>query len=130
MTLRFGGITFLPQSRGLTQFEYCQFPGRTNGYAVTQSHTLDPGQVYLTDVGAYSNAISPYGTFDMGGDVWQFGDTVVSFASTLTAVQMGGPWDLVPAIRPPAFPNSAPLAARTTSASGWSRFRSPAASRC
>ena len=30
---------------------------------------------YLTDVGAYSSSLSPFGSFDMGGDVWQWNDT-------------------------------------------------------
>ena len=28
----------------------------------------------LTDVGAYTGTTSPYGVFDMGGDVWQWND--------------------------------------------------------
>ena len=33
------------------------------------------GPPYLTDVGAYTDSASPYGAFDMGGDVWQLTET-------------------------------------------------------
>jgi formylglycine-generating enzyme required for sulfatase activity len=43
--------------------------GYNDGYAVTGSITLDPNTNYLTDVGAYSSAVSAYGTFDQNGNV-------------------------------------------------------------
>lgn len=47
-----------------------------SGYAVTGSTTVDPNQNYLTDVGAYTSSASPYGAFDMGGDVSQWNETL------------------------------------------------------
>lgn len=44
----------------------------TGVYAVTQSSDLDAGQNYLTDVGAFSGSGSFYGTFDQGGNLWEW----------------------------------------------------------
>jgi formylglycine-generating enzyme required for sulfatase activity len=40
-------------------------------YAVTQSGTPEP-QNYLTDVGAFSNSASAYGTYDQGGNLFEW----------------------------------------------------------
>ena len=45
-----------------------------NGFSVTQSGDNDPNQNYLTDVGAFSNSGSFYGTFDQSGNVFQWND--------------------------------------------------------
>jgi sulfatase modifying factor 1 len=44
------------------------------GYSVTQSGDYDGFQNYLTDVGAFTNSVSFYGTFDQSGNVWQWND--------------------------------------------------------
>jgi sulfatase modifying factor 1 len=41
--------------------------------SVTQTG-IDLSQNYLTDVGAFSNSPSPYGTFDQDGNVWEWND--------------------------------------------------------
>jgi formylglycine-generating enzyme required for sulfatase activity len=46
--------------------------GYNDGYAVTGSTTLVSSQNYLTAVGAYVNSPSYYGTFDQGGNVWEW----------------------------------------------------------
>jgi formylglycine-generating enzyme required for sulfatase activity len=46
----------------------------TTGYAVTHSTTEDFSTDYLTDVGAYSSSPGPYGTYDQGGDVFQWNE--------------------------------------------------------
>jgi Sulfatase-modifying factor enzyme 1 len=47
--------------------------------AVTGSTFFCDGcQNYLTDVGAYTLSTSPYGTFDQGGNVWEWNETHVS----------------------------------------------------
>ena len=43
-------------------------------YSVTQSSIYSITQNYLTDVGAFSGSGSFYGTFDQGGDVYQWND--------------------------------------------------------
>lgn len=44
------------------------------GYAVTGSSAFIRSQNYLTDVGSYASAISPYGTYDQGGNVWEWNE--------------------------------------------------------
>jgi sulfatase modifying factor 1 len=43
-------------------------------YSVTQLRDYDPSQNYLTDVGAFSNSASFYGTFDQSGNVYEWND--------------------------------------------------------
>jgi len=43
-------------------------------FAVTQSATIDPNQNYLTNVGAFTNSASYYGTFDQSGNVYEWND--------------------------------------------------------
>lgn len=40
-------------------------------YSVIQGSNLFASQNHLTDVGAFSNSASPYGTFDQGGNLWE-----------------------------------------------------------
>lgn len=49
-----------------------------NGYAVTGSTTYSSSQNYLTEVGAYEFSSSPYGTFDQGGNVWEWNEALIS----------------------------------------------------
>ena len=42
--------------------------------------TID-GPYHRTEVGAHENSDSPYGTFDQGGNVWEWNDTVVTGSS-------------------------------------------------
>jgi formylglycine-generating enzyme len=43
-------------------------------YSVTQLSTTSASQNYLTDVGAFTNSASFYGTFDQSGNVFQWND--------------------------------------------------------
>ena len=52
--------------------------GYNDGYAVTGSTSYSSSQNYLTDVGAYTSATSPYGTFDQGGNVWEWNEALIS----------------------------------------------------
>jgi formylglycine-generating enzyme len=48
-----------------------------SGYATTGTELFYYDQNYLTDVGAYTASASPYGAFDMGGDVFQWNETLI-----------------------------------------------------
>jgi len=48
--------------------------GNGTPYSVTGGTTIDPNQNYLTDVGAFTNSGSPYGTFDQGGNLYEWID--------------------------------------------------------
>ncbi|MEN6451389.1 MAG: PEP-CTERM sorting domain-containing protein, partial [Thermoguttaceae bacterium] len=65
------------------------FRDKTHGYSVTGSTSNDPSQDYLTDVGAYPNSLSAYGTLDQGGELWQWND---QFYSTSLRCVRGGYW--------------------------------------
>ncbi|EDY16888.1 hypothetical protein CfE428DRAFT_5517 [Chthoniobacter flavus Ellin428] len=45
-------------------------------YSVTQSNVYDTNQNYLTNVGAFTNSASAYGTYDQNGDVNNWNDAV------------------------------------------------------
>jgi formylglycine-generating enzyme required for sulfatase activity len=53
------------------------FHDSVHGYSVTGS-IYNSSQNYLTDVGAYPNSLSAYGTLDQGGDVWQWNEADIS----------------------------------------------------
>jgi len=55
--------------------------GYNDGYAATGSAIYDLKQNYLTDVGSFLEAASPYGTFDQGGNVWEWADDFVGAGS-------------------------------------------------
>jgi len=54
-----------------------------------QIPNIDGGLYPLTDVGAYALSDSPYGTYDQGGNLYEFTD---SLYSSSTAVMRGGSW--------------------------------------
>ena len=55
--------------------------GYDDGYAVTGSNSFVNSQNYLTDVGAYTLSASPYGTFDQGGNVYEWNEALISGSS-------------------------------------------------
>jgi formylglycine-generating enzyme len=63
--------------------------GYNDGYAVTGSISLSGSQNYLTNVGAYTSSSSYYGTFDQGGNVYEWNDTVTGSS---TRCVRGGSW--------------------------------------
>ena len=65
--------------------------GFNNGYAVNDSRTVPTGNV-LTEAGAFSLADSFYGTFDQGGNVWEWNDAINGSVLELRGLR-GGSWD-------------------------------------
>lgn len=63
--------------------------GYNGGYAVNNSTVLPAGST-LTDAGAFSLAGSFFGTFDQGGNVWEWNDAVVGSSRGMR----GGSWAL------------------------------------
>jgi formylglycine-generating enzyme required for sulfatase activity len=68
--------------------------GYDDGYAVTGTTTFSSSQNYLTDVGAYTSSSSFYGTFDQGGNVWEWNETLVGTTMSGPGRGLrGGTWD-------------------------------------
>lgn len=61
-------------------------------YALTGSASFDNMFNYLSDVGAYRSAVSPNGTFDQSGNVWEWNETIAA-APTTYRVKRGGDWN-------------------------------------
>ncbi len=55
--------------------------GYDDGYAVTGSASFSDSQNYLTNAGAYTFATSPYGTFDQGGNVYEWNEALIGGSS-------------------------------------------------
>jgi formylglycine-generating enzyme required for sulfatase activity len=62
--------------------------GINGGFAVTQSTSYNSSTNYLSNVGAYSNSASYYGTFDQGGNVWEWNEAV----NGSNRGRLGGAW--------------------------------------
>jgi formylglycine-generating enzyme required for sulfatase activity len=62
-------------------------------FAVTQLSNYSSSQNYLTDAGAFGNSASAYGTFDQGGNVWEWDDAVLrEFFGPSSRGLRGGDW--------------------------------------
>jgi formylglycine-generating enzyme required for sulfatase activity len=84
--------TAAPQTSNTTNYFYNDLGpiGYNDGYAVTGSHVFDPMQNYLTDVGAYSEANSYYGTFDQAGSQYEWNER--PYAGGVNRELRGGSW--------------------------------------
>ena len=70
--------------------------GYDDGYALTGSTIFSNTENYLSDVGAYTASASPYGVFDLGGNVSEFneaGDRGI-FGSLINRRLRGGTWSV------------------------------------
>ena len=50
-------------------------------YTVTQSNLVEVDQNYLTDVGVFTGSASPYGTYDQGGNIWEWNEALSTMAN-------------------------------------------------
>ncbi|MEX2310410.1 MAG: SUMF1/EgtB/PvdO family nonheme iron enzyme [Pirellulales bacterium] len=62
-----------------------------DGYAVTGSSSFSTTQNYLTDIGAYSQSISPYGTFDQAGNALEWTESLFGDIGYFRVLR-GGDW--------------------------------------
>jgi formylglycine-generating enzyme required for sulfatase activity len=76
-------------------------------YALTGSASFDDNFDYLTNVGAYTTAVSPYGTHDQGGNAWEWVDTVSNNPSNRT-IRGGGFDDQTGYLAASVFTDSSP----------------------
>jgi sulfatase modifying factor 1 len=74
---------------GANQANYFDFDAEVH-YAVTQSSSLLSSQNYLTDVGAFTNSQSAYGTFDQNGNVLEWND--LTGGAGASRGRRGGSW--------------------------------------
>jgi sulfatase modifying factor 1 len=74
---------------GANQANYRSSVSGTAVYSVTQSSSYSSGQNYLTDVGAFTNSASFYGTFDQSGNVFEWND-LTGVAGSSRGLRGGG----------------------------------------
>jgi formylglycine-generating enzyme required for sulfatase activity len=72
----------LPDTGNNANYDNYNFATNTDDYT-------DPTN-YLTPVGAFSESPGPYGTYDMGGDIWQWTEGNID---NVNRVFLGGSWD-------------------------------------
>jgi formylglycine-generating enzyme required for sulfatase activity len=94
---------------------YLDYPAGSNTPTACSGPTASPNHANcgfavgnVTNVGAYTGSASPYGTFDQGGNVWEWNEQIVGGSNP---GGRGGGWDhvagslaaSVPSIASPAF---------------------------
>lgn len=52
------------------------------GQAGVNPYPIDSNKYYTTVAGEFQNSASAYGTFDQGGNVWEYTDTIISASAT------------------------------------------------
>ncbi len=97
ITRNAGATVFLPSedewykaayydpTRKVARWSYYQYPTSSNTVPTATGPTSTPNSANynytvdnLTAVGAYSGTTSPYGAYDMGGNVWQWNEALIS----------------------------------------------------
>jgi len=68
-------------------------PDPGNNASYYDNHYTAGGPYWRTEVGAHENSASPYGTFDQGGNVWEWNETVVAFSYNSFRGMRGGAAD-------------------------------------
>jgi sulfatase modifying factor 1 len=108
ITRQAGATVFLPSNNewykaayyNPVNNSYFQYPTSSNSVPVASSPTPLPnhanffngGPGQLTDVGAYSGTLSPYGAFDMGGNVWQWDEAFIGSGTNTQRGIWGASW--------------------------------------
>ena len=83
----FDGTSYFDYPAGFDAETTCAIPGATPNTA-----NCNPGPYTVTAVGAYPGSASPYGTFDQGGNVFEWSDEIVSGFLPASRVRRGGSW--------------------------------------
>ena len=68
----FNGTSYFDYPAGSDTPTTCEVPGATPNTANCDEVVGD-----VTDVGSYTGSASPYGTFDQGGNVWEWTETII-----------------------------------------------------
>ena len=84
---------------------YYDYPTGSDSIS-TASANYDNSVVDVTDVGAYTGSASPYGTFDQGGNLWEWNEAIIygssrglrggSFYTFVFALQASGRYNATP----------------------------------
>ena len=90
-----GGYWLYPTRSNTAPVNILSSTGTNNAnfydYYGTGTHGYSSGSPFLTDVGAFAASPGPYGTFDQGGDVWQWNETDI-FGDGSSRGLRGGGW--------------------------------------
>jgi formylglycine-generating enzyme required for sulfatase activity len=84
----FNGTSFYDYPTGTDTQTVCTAPSADTGNSANCNGAVG----FPTDVGAYGLSDSPYGTFDQGGNLFEWTDTIHQDSSGLYRVKRGGSW--------------------------------------
>jgi formylglycine-generating enzyme len=74
-----------------------------NCYTSPFTFPIDSGKYYTTVVGEFQNSASPYGTFDQGGNVWEWNELIAGDASLPRGLIRGGSYSYAAMYMPATY---------------------------